>query len=257
MWPENSSSSTRTLLALTAQSPAIAVAANRDIYASIYQVVLLNRIIKWPTGSSSYSAALSSSIFSPIGTCQGIFVSINNYLYCSSSSDDTVYRQALSGSSVSSYVGTGSCGSSSNKLCSPIGIFVDNSDNLYVADSGNNRIQKFASGVTSGTTIIINGTSGVISLDTQSGVILDGNGYLFIVDQGNNRIIGGGAKGFRCVAGCSRNAGSSASQLNSPQSVRFDSYGNLFVADSFNCRVQKFLLNNGVCRKLQNKELRC
>ncbi|CAF4246554.1 unnamed protein product, partial [Adineta steineri] len=218
VWPEGSTSSIRsltTLLLLPPQLPGVAVASNGDIYASIF-VLLADRVDKWSLGATSSSAVISYSLFNSIGACQSLFVSTNSYIYCSSSGDNTVYKNALSSSATSSTTaaGTGSCGSTSNKLCSPLGIFVDSSLKLYVADSGNNRIQVFASGSSTATTVSITGTS---SLNTPSGVVLDGSGYLFIVDQGNNRIIGQGPNGFRCVVGCTGSSGSASDQLSSPQ----------------------------------------
>ena len=36
-------------------------------------------------------------------------------------------------------------------------------------------------------------------------------------------------------------------QLSLPQSMSFDSFGNIWVADSNNNRIQKFVLNNDTC----------
>jgi hypothetical protein len=101
-------------------------------------------------------------------------------------------------------------------LCYPQGIFVNTNFDLYVADSGNNRIQLFKSGESNATTIIINGTSGNITLLNPRGVVLDADGHLLIVDTVNARIIGSDVNGFRCVAGCS-GAGSTAYQLVLPK----------------------------------------
>ncbi|CAF4403518.1 unnamed protein product, partial [Adineta steineri] len=77
---------------------------------------------------------------------------------------------------------------------------------------------------------------------------LDGDGYVFIVDNHNHRLIGSGRNGFRCIAACF-GYGSSSSQLYYPQSMSFDSYGNIFVTDQYNNRIQKFLLSSNVCNE--------
>ncbi|CAF4412689.1 unnamed protein product, partial [Adineta steineri] len=128
-------------------------------------------------------------------------------------------------------------------LNTPCGIFVDNNLNLYVADTLNNRIQKFASGQLNGTTV----PTGNITLYWPTGINLDFDGYLFIVDQGNNRVIGSGPYGYRCIAACSGSYGSSSTQLYYPYSLSFDSYGNMFVSDIFNNRIQKFFLVTNGC----------
>ena len=81
-----------------------------------------------------------------------------------------------------------------------------------------------------------------------TGVFVDGDGYLFIVDTSNNRIIGSGLYGFRCIVGCSAaSAGLPPTQLNGPRTLGFDSYGNIFVSDRNNQRIQKFILMTNSC----------
>ena len=66
-----------------------------------------------------------------------------------------------------------------------------------------------------------------------TGIVLDGDQHLFIFDQRNNRIIGSDENGFRCIN----------DKLFSPQTMSFDSYGNIYVLDGNNHRVQKILKN--------------
>ena len=54
----------------------------------------------------------------------------------------------------------GSPGSTSTQLKGPRGITLDQWNNLYVADFGNDRVQFFCSGNTTGITIAENGTGG-------------------------------------------------------------------------------------------------
>ena len=64
-----------------------------------------------------------------------------------------------------------------------------------------------------------------------------------------DRIVGSGPTGFRCVAGCSGTFGSASDKLYYPWTMAFDSHGNIFVVDSWNGRVQKFLLATNSCRE--------
>jgi sugar lactone lactonase YvrE len=147
--------------------------------------------------------------------------------------------------------GNGSLGSTSDLLNSPRGIYVDINFNLYVADSGNNRIQLFQSGQLTGTTIVGSTSSTTtITLNGPTGLVLDADNYLFIVDSNNHRIIASGPNGFRCLVGCSETNGSSSSQLFYPQNMAFDSYGNIYVTDRNNNRIQKFILQDNLCSKL-------
>jgi hypothetical protein len=183
--------------------------------------------------------------------CQGLFIDINNTLYCSVSGQNQVVKMSLNGGAQtpSTIAGTGSAGASADMLWDPTGIFVDSNFTLYVADFFNNRIQQFYLGQLNGTTVV-GGTAPVaISLNGPTGVMMDGNGYLFVVDMVNNRIVGSGPYGFRCIAGCSGSSGSTPTQLNGPRTVDFDSYGNLYVSDTYNNRIQKFILITNSCGK--------
>jgi hypothetical protein len=79
--------------------------------------------------------------------------------------------------------------------------------------------------------------------------VLDADGYLFIADSNNNRIVGSGPYGFRCVAGCMNMSGSTPTQLYVPRCLGFDSYGNIFVIDAGNGRIQKFVIMANSCGK--------
>ena len=69
-------------------------------------------------------------------------------------------------------------------------MYVDGSGNVYVADANNNRIQRWAPGGTSITTVA--GGPGAGSNDNQlyfpSGVYLDGSGTVYVADQQNHPI---------------------------------------------------------------------
>lgn len=137
-------------------------------------------------------------------------------------------------------------------LYNPNGIFVDNNFNLYVADTGNHRIQFFQSGQLTATTVVGKGAPGTISLYNPTDVLLDADGYLFIVDSGNYRIVGSASNGFRCIVGCSGSSGSSSNLLSAPQRIAFDNYGNIFISDSNNNRIQKFVLATNTCSKYRS-----
>ncbi len=144
-----------------------------------------------------------------------------------------------------SAAGTGCAGSESNMLNQSFGIYVDDNSNLYVADSGNNRVQRFRNGVSIGTTE----TTG-LSLNKPTSVILDGDGYLFIVDSGNQRIIRSGPNGYQCLIGCSMPSCELPTQLCDPLTAIFDSHGNIFVTNQNQNGIQKFILSTNSCGKI-------
>jgi hypothetical protein len=217
------------------------VSSNDDIY--IGNSYGYNRVDQWILNATTNILQMSTS-----EQCWGIFVDINNILYCSIASLHQVIAKSVKSQSNTLRVaaGTGCPSGNQNELNNPRGIFVDINFDLYVADCGNNRIQYFPSGQLNGTTKAGNGATNTITLSCPTGLTLDINKYLFIVDSGKHRIIGSGPTGFRCVAGCFRQ-GSAPNQLNSPQSMAFDSHGNIFVADTNNNRIQKFVMISNLC----------
>jgi hypothetical protein len=75
----------------------------------------------------------------------------------------------------------GSPGSTSTQLLYPYGITLDQWKNLYVADVGNNRIQLFCSGNSTGITIARAGTGGT-NLASVFDVKLDSQLNLYVSD---------------------------------------------------------------------------
>ena len=157
------------------------------------------------------------------------------------------HASALDGSLNSVIAGNGTPGSSLTQLYGPMGIFVTTNYSLYVADYLNNRIQMFPSGQLTATTVAGDTAPGTITLFGPSGVALDADGYMFIVDRFMNRVVGQSTSGFRCIVGCTYVNGSAPNQLSVPSSLSFDSYGNIFVSDTGNRRIQKFLSATNSC----------
>ena len=50
------------------------------------------------------------------------------------------------------------------------------------------------------------------------------------------------AAGGVCVIGCSGTAGNAVNQLRGPRDLKFDRYGNIYVTDQANQRIQKFTI---------------
>ena len=180
-----------------------------------------------------------------LGSCYGLFVGINNVLYCSINQYHRVVTKSLDNpSNITTMVaGIGCAGSTSYMLRYPCGIFVDINLDLYVADSQNNRIQLFREGQLNGRTIAGNGAPNTITLSYPTGIVLDAQKYLFIVDRNIHRIVCSGPNGYRCIVGC-YGGGSASNQLLYPRSMAFDSVGNIFVSDRGNDRIQKYILLN-------------
>jgi hypothetical protein len=181
--------------------------------------------------------------------CWTLFMNPSHQLYCSEENRHQVVKITLgpSGNEVVRVAGTGYSGAGTNTLFNQYGIFVSDSQDLYVADCGNDRVQLFRSGQLNGTTVAGNGAPNTIALDCPTDVILDANEYLFISDLHYHRVVGSGPYGFRCIVGCWGGPSSGSAYLYYPMGISFDRLGNLYVADQYNHRIQKFNTLNNSC----------
>ena len=247
IWDEGSTNITRIVSGGLNFPYSLFVTLTGDIYVD--NGYSNGRVDKWTPNATNSTPAMFVN-----GPCYGLFVDIENNLYCSLFIGQQVIMKSLNGGINTATVraGTGCIGSTSTTFYNPCGIFVDTNLNLYVADSGNNRIQLFLAGQLNGSTLVGSGSSDPITLYWPGGVVVDGNGNIFVIDSQNNRIVGSGPNGFRCLVGCSEIPNSGSDQLNEPNAISFDTSGDMFVADSYNCRVQKFLLETNAYGKSHN-----
>jgi hypothetical protein len=247
VWLEGNTNPTSIISGNISNSYSLFVTSSDDIYVD--NGASYGQVDKWLSNTTSSTPAMYVPIY-----CYSLFIDLNNTLYCSLPPLQQVIAKSLDDvpNTLKTVAGTGCAGSTSNMLKSPRGIFVDINFNLYVADCNNDRIQVLQSGQLNAKTVAGNGALETITLLRPVSVVLDGDGYLFIVDSNNNRIVGSGPNGFRCLVGCSGVWGSTSYQLYLPQTMAFDSYGNIFVTDTQNSRIQKFVLASNVSGKHQH-----
>ncbi len=187
-------------------------------------------------------------------------------LVIADSENHRIRRVALNGT-ITTIVGTGVAGyngddiqASTARLNFPIGIALDDSDNIFIVDNNNNRIRKVtaASGVI--TTVAGNGSSGdsgeggaatAATFNEPQNVVVDTAGNLYISDIGNHKvkkvtggmiatIAGTGTAGFSGEGGLA-----TAAQLNGPNNVSLDSAGNIYICDAENSRIRRITISNG------------
>jgi hypothetical protein len=203
-------------------------------------------IIKW-----SVNTGFNKIIMYINRGCDSLFVSIDYILYCSINNGHQVIKMSLNTnvSLLTTAAGTGCAGSTSIMLDQPSGIYVDVNLDLYVADTGNDRIQLFHYGGLNATTIAGKKGTFIYTLNRPTSVILDADGYLFIVDSGSQRIIRLGPGVFECIIGCSMQSCSQPNQLCGPLTAMFDSLGNIYVTNQNISGIQKYILATNSCGK--------
>ena len=153
------------------------------------------------------------------------------------------------GASTGSIVAGGNVsGFTTTLLNNPVGIHLDSLTNsLFIANFGANNVVRWVLGA-SDWTLVVGDSGGSLGnsssmLHTPAGVTQDHMGNVYIADTGNHRIqlLLVGESEARTIAGTTGISGGSDFQLNLPYAVRLDTQLNLYVADTLNQRVQKFL----------------
>ena len=251
MWSDSSNTVMKIINGTSQNAYGIFVTENGDIFVDAGGSD--DRVVKLEINTSTTVPVMYAS-----DACFGLFVDLNNTLYCSMCSLHQVLKKSLDETldPLTRVAGSGCPGAASNQLNSPYGIFVDVQFNLYVADCGNNRIQRFDFGQSNGTTIAGQTAPDTITLRCPSGIVLDADGYLFITDNNNNRVVASGPAGFRCIIGCRNISDSGFQQPRSPQSLSFDTDGNIFVTNWDESLVQKFILATNACSTYHYKNRR-
>ena len=134
------------------------------------------------------------------------------------------------------------------QFADPYGIAISPDGSLYVADSQNNRIQKFD---TNGNFLIKWGSgstgSGDGEFNTPSGMAIGYDGSIYITDSGNHRIQKFDNNGnFITKWGT---LGNGDGQFDWPAGIASGVDGSVYVADTYNNRIQKFDSNGNFISK--------
>ena len=223
----------------------------------------------YPGGAGDGGPAMSALLNTP----QSVVVDAFGNLFIADTDNNRIRKVSASGI-ISTVAGEGYFAFSgdggpaiSAALNTPQSVAVDASGNLFIADTGNNRIRKVsANGII--TTVAGNGIKGFsgdggpatsAELNGPNGIAVDASGNLFIADTFNNRIrkvsangiistvAGNGTEGFSGDGGPATLA-----ELSDPSGVAVDSSGNLFIADRNNSRVRK-VSTNGIISTVAGK----
>lgn len=139
-------------------------------------------------------------------------------------------------------------GTNNTQLILPTQVYYDPpSQSMIITNFGANNVVRWEIGDTSWTLSAgnANGSAGQKSTELSAPIsaVLDPMGNMYVVDRGNSRIqffMPSQSSGVT-IAGVLNRAGSNASLLNAPWDVALDSQLNLYVVDTGNHRIQKFL----------------
>ena len=200
----------------------------------------------------------AASFFGPVG----VITDSNGNLFVADANNNQI-REITPAGRVTTFAGNETAGNNNGtgvaaSFNNPAQLAIDASDNLYVADSGNNLIREITpAGVVTnyagnGQAGAINGTKNQASFSSPAGIVFDSAGNMFVADANNSLIrkitpagivstFAGGAYSPVLVNGNGAN-----SSFFGPMYLAIDQNNNLYVADSGNGVVRKITPNADV-----------
>jgi sugar lactone lactonase YvrE len=168
-------------------------------------------------------------------------------LYISDTSNHRIVRYLSGASSGTVVAGGNGAGIGSTQLWNPYGFTLDSSSNsLIIVNYNAHNVVRWVLGATSWT-LLAGSNSGIsgntaLLMNNPLSVVLDSSGNMYVSDTTNHRIqmCLAGQSNATTIAGTTGSARSSATELNLPFWAIIDTQLNLYVADTYNHRVQRF-----------------
>jgi YVTN family beta-propeller protein len=224
------------------------------------------------------------AINATLSAVSGLAVDSQQNLYIADFQSNTIRKVTASTGVITTFAGGGggctnqantlgdNCPATSASLSGPYQLFLDANQNLFIADSGNNRIREVVAstgliktvagggaGCTGSSSPIGDGCSATAAtLNGPIGVFLNSQNNIFISDSANNRIrevsattgiiqtiAGNGTGGYN-----GDNMLATAAEVNAPRGLFVDSSQNVFFADSLNERVREIVSATGFIQTL-------
>ena len=244
-------------------SGGLAIDSAGNVYAALQVplgVIPAEEVVEFAAGTGVAIPALPPTPFN--SSAFGLALDSAGDLYAASPSLSCIFKFAPGLSTDTVVAGTtvdgayiGNAGYSGDngpavkaELNNPAGVAVDTAGNLYIADSGNNRIRKVTAGSGIITTIVGNGSAGYsgdngpavnAELNDPTAVVVDTAGNLYIADYKNNRvrkftvgtgiittIAGDGTAGYS-----GDNGPATSAELDDPMSIAIDGADDVYVID--------------------------
>jgi len=193
----------------------------------------------------------------------GVAVDSSGNVYIADTTNSVIRKITASSGNISLFAGSlssagfgGDGGKATSALLNlPAAVALDGAGNLYIADTGNNRIRMVSASSGNISTIAGTGVAGSVGdsggsataaqLYKPSTIAVDASGNVFIADPLTNRILevsggtistpaGIGVAGFFGDGGAPPNA-----LLKQPTGVAVDASGNIYIADTGNNRIRE------------------
>jgi len=237
------------VLLLAAMVPLAELRSQSD-YSTPYLITTL-------AGNAPYGAVDGAGGAARFLSPNGVALDASGNLFVADTGNCTI-RRISPAAVVTTFAGdAGNSGSadgagSAAQFNSPVGVAVDGSGNVYVADTGNNTIRKASpAGVvttlagTAGSSGSADGAGGAARFFSPNSVAVDGSGNLYVADTNNNTIRMISPAGVvTTLAGAAGSYGSAdgtgtAARFSNPIGIAVDGAGYIYVTDTGNYTIRK------------------
>lgn len=240
-----------------------------DLLGNIYVADVFNRVIRKVTvatgtittvagnGISGYTGDGGPATSASISVPSGIFIDKFGNIFIAEYGNHVIRKVAASSGIISTIAGSGTSGFSGDgslatnaKLYQPNGVYVDTNNNVYIADTRNQRIRKVSASTGIITTIAGIGTSGYSgdgSLATTAqffnpvAVFADTSLNIFVADASNNVIRKISTSGIISTIAGNNTAGYSgdgdpatSAQIKAPSGIFWHKSKGVFITDAGN-----------------------
>ncbi len=254
---------------------AVALDGAGNIYIAennrIRKVTAADGVISTIAGNATYiysgDGALAAN--TQMGKPIGVALDGAGNLYIADASAFSIRKVAAATGMITTIAGNGTQGFSGDGLPAASaqfndiqGLAADATGNVYVSDSGNQRIRRVAAATGIVTTVAGTGAASYSSdgglavnssLYLPAGVAVDSSGNLYIADAHSNRVrkVSAATGIITTVAGGGSSSPgdggpATAAQLSQPSGVAVDGFGNLYITDAYSSRVRKVSAATGI-----------
>jgi sugar lactone lactonase YvrE len=234
-----------------------------------------NNVVRLVSVSTGYITTFITGLTAPAGLAIN---PLTQALYIADTGSNTVRQYSTALRSLTTVVGTGAactpttatCGdggsSLSANLTAPSGVAFDLNGNLWIADTGDNRIREVITSTGTINTVVGTGATGSTgdngpalsaTMNAPSAVAVDAAGDLYIADQGSNavRFVSGGSSTITTLVGtstacttvpspsCGDGGPANVSALDAPTGVALDKAGDLYITDTGTNRIREVVVN--------------
>ncbi|CAF1633265.1 unnamed protein product [Adineta ricciae] len=166
----------------------------RPVHQLQQHLILVRNYLRWnQTGTIVAGTTLAGSTANQLNEPYCLYIDSNDILYVCDYLNHRIQKWLPNATNGTTIAGssTGLLGSSSLLLYQPFDLTFDVNGYLYVADSGNARVQRFPPNSLNGTSVAGTGflSSALNGLNHPTAIIVDNNLNLFVLDEGNTRLM--------------------------------------------------------------------